>query len=60
MYAAGNMPDHVTRYNHKDPNRWMVPTARREIDWATIGYSVLCALCTAGIILSAIIILQGV
>ena len=27
MYAVGNLPDHVTRYNHKNQSRWMVMTA---------------------------------
>ena len=27
MYAAGRIPDHVTRYNHKNLNRWMIHTA---------------------------------
>ena len=28
MYCAGNYHDSVTRYNHKDINRWMTPGRR--------------------------------
>lgn len=60
MYTAGRYPDHVTRYNHKDINRWMCPPERREInlravlDWAILAGS------AAGCIVCAVLILQGV
>lgn len=27
MYVCGNRPDHVTRYNHKNTDRWLTPPA---------------------------------
>lgn len=58
MYAAGNLPDHVTRYNHKDSNRWLVPAREpSSITLAGIGNAVLFALSVAGIILSAVMMM---
>ena len=65
MYAVGNLPDHVTRYNHKNQNRWMVMTAppSRRSFWGAvekitmwIAYSVI----VAGLVLTAVYIMQVV
>lgn len=61
MYAAGNLPDHVTRYNHKNTNRWMVQHAQVEAPRATDLLSVIAfTLCAAALIVSAVMILQGI
>lgn len=65
MYAVGNLPDHVTRYNHKNQSRWMVMTAppSRVTFWGAvekiamgIAYSVI----GAGLVLTAVYIMQVV
>lgn len=61
MYAAGQLPDHVTRYNHKYESRWMVvPAQRCRISFdriiTVIGFTMACA----GLITSAVFILQAV
>lgn len=61
MYAAGKMPDHVTRYNHKDPNRWMIQRVQIERPKAWDVLSTLAIMVTApALIVSALVILQGV
>lgn len=60
MHAAGNLPDHVTRYNHKYESRWLIPPERREISWDGIFAGALLIICIAGLIVSALMILQGV
>lgn len=61
MYAVGNLPDHVTRYNHKDPNRWLVQRVKVEKPRAHDVLSIVAmALCVPALIVSAVIILQGV
>ena len=61
MYAAGNLPDHVTRYNHKNPNRWLVQTAhvRRITAWDVVD-KVAMLLTAPALIVTAVLILQGV
>lgn len=59
MYSAGNLPDHVTRYHHRYENRWLVPPARNKISWGNVLHGALFALSGAGIILSAVIMMQG-
>lgn len=62
MYAAGNLPDHVTRYNHKNPNRWLVQTARPrdgQALWMTL-YGFAMALAVGSLIVSAVLMMQGV
>lgn len=65
MYAVGNLPDHVTRYNHKNQNRWMVMTRppERLSGWdilsraaTVIGF----VSCGAGLITVAAFVLQVV
>lgn len=61
MYAAGNLPDHVTRYNHKYEGRWMVvPAPRQGVSWDGILTGITFALSCAGIIVAAVFALQGV
>ena len=65
MYAIGNLPDHVTRYNHKNQNRWMVMTAppSRVTFWGAVekvANVCLFGFCGAGLITAAVFILQMV
>lgn len=62
MYAVGNLPDHVTRYNHKNPNRWLVQTARpRSHEGAAmLMQTISMTMAVAGLILTAVMMLQGV
>ena len=49
------LPDHVTRCNHKYESRWMAPAREpSRITMAGIGNAILFALSGAGIILSAV------
>lgn len=61
MYAAGNLADHVTRYNHKDTNRWMVQTDRPRDGhalWVTL-YGFAMALAVGSLIVTAVLMMQG-
>lgn len=65
MYAVGNLPDHVTRYNHKNQSRWMVMTAppSRVSLWGVmekIALAAAYAVCGAGLITAAVFVLQVV
>lgn len=58
MYAVGNLPDHVTRYNHKNESRWMAPAREPSgVTLAGIGHAILFAISGAGIILSAVMMM---
>lgn len=61
MYAAGNLPDHVTRYNHKNPNRWLVQTTQvhRVSAWDVVS-RVTVFFSVSGMLTAAVLILQGV
>jgi hypothetical protein len=56
------LPDHVTRYNHKNTNRWLVQTARpRSCEGAEmLMKSVSMAMAVAGLIVTAVMMMQGV
>ncbi len=61
MYAVGNLPDHVTRHNHKNPNRWLVQT-KRPADFHCAGMVLKgfsTAVAVAGLIVTAVMMLQG-
>ena len=61
MYAAGHLPDHVTRYNHKNQNRWMIVHAEpSRISWDGIFNGVAMAMACAGLIVTAVFMLQMV
>ena len=61
MYAAGNLPNHVTRYNHKCESRWLVPPREpRRYTLRGLMEGILFGLCGAGLIVSALFILQAV
>lgn len=65
MYAVGNLPDHVTRYNHKNQSRWMVMTAppERVSAWDILSRAAMVigfVSCGAGLITAAVFILQAV
>lgn len=48
MYCAGNYRDTVTRYNHKDVNRWMGPVkGTYRADWFEAASWAVIAVCTA-------------
>ena len=58
MYAVGNLPDHVTRYNHKNESRWMAPAREPSgVTLAGIGNAILFAISGVGIILSAVMMM---
>lgn len=61
MYAAGNLADHVTRYNHKNPNRWLIQTGhvRRSSGWDVCSRAAV-LMCVPALIVAAVVILQGV
>lgn len=64
MYAVGNLPDHVTRYNHKNTSRWLVQVRppRQLTMWAVLDKLVIAlgfAGIAAGLIVTALAILQG-
>lgn len=62
MYAVGNLPDHVTRYNRKNQNRWMIQTAR-PVDFSGAGLvlkGLSTAMAVAGLIVTAVLMMQGV
>ena len=62
MYAAGNLADHVTRYNHKNPNRWLVQSVRPR-GFAGAGMlmkGISTAMAVAGLIVTAVMMMQGV
>jgi hypothetical protein len=56
-----NLPDHVTRYNHRNPNRWLIQTGtvRRASGWDVWSRAAV-ALCVPALIVAAVVILQGV
>lgn len=61
MYAAGKLPDHVTRYNHKCESRWLVPPREpRSFTLSNLLDIILFGVCGAGLITSAVFILQVV
>lgn len=62
MYAAGSYPDHVTRHNHKNPNRWLVQTVRTRNGYTAqeVFDGVFTVLTIAGLIVTAVLMLQGV
>lgn len=65
MHVVGNMPDHVTRYNHKNQSRWMVmaePPSRITF-WGAVervAVTISYAAIGAGLVVAAVLILQGV
>lgn len=61
MHAAGKLPDHVTRYNHKYESRWMmVPAPSRGISFDGIITALGFAMACAGLIVAAVFILRAV
>ena len=61
MYAAGRLPDHVTRYNHKNLNRWMIHTVEVERPSAySVASTLVIAACIPVLIVLGAMILQGI
>lgn len=58
MYKVGNLPDHVTRYNHKCADRWLTPPVQRGFDWRMMTDIILMGISIVGIIVSGVMILQ--
>ena len=58
MYCAGNYRDSVTRYNHKDVNRWMTPGKRVDsVNWCEItSWSVISVCMTVAIAIVVMLI----
>ncbi len=65
MYCVGKMPDHVTRYNHKNQSRWMVmaePPSRMTF-WGAVERVAMTAAYTAiggALVATLVLVLQGV
>lgn len=60
MYCAGNYRDHVTRFNHKDENRWMgynEPCSR--LDWLTILSYAIVGACVSGVVAIGLYLVQA-
>ena len=48
MYCAGNYCDSVTRYNHKNVNRWMTPGRQiNPVNWHEITAWAVISACSA-------------
>ena len=61
MHAAGRLPDHVTRYNHKNLNRWMIYTVEVERPSAySVAATLVIAACIPVLIVLGAMILQGI
>lgn len=61
MYAVGNLPDHVTRYNHKNESRWMTPPRPyRHTDAGMVVSNLVMGGALASLTAVAVIILQAV
>ena len=61
MYAAGKLPDHVTRYNRKNLNRWMIHTVEVERPSVYgVAADLTIAACVPLLIALGVMILQGV
>ena len=61
MHAAGRLPDHVTRYNHKNLNRWMIHTVEVERPSAyRVAATLVIAACIPVLIVLGAMILQGI
>lgn len=61
MYAVGKLPDHVTRYNHKNESRWMTPPRPyRHTDAGTVVSNLVMGGALASLTAVAVIILQAV
>ena len=59
MYAAGKLPDHVTRYNHKDMSRWLVPPQEpRRVSIHDVIDGIALMISGAGVITFAVFCLQ--
>lgn len=60
MYAVGNLPDHVTRYNRKNPNRWMVQSGpvHHVTAWDVLS-RVAVVLSVSGMVCAAVFVLRG-
>lgn len=58
MYKVGNLPDHVTRYNHKCTDRWLTPPVQHGIDLRMMVDVFLMGISIVGIIVSGVMILQ--
>lgn len=61
MHAAGRLPDHVTRYRHKNLNRWMIHTVEVERPSAYgVAATLVIAACVPLLIALGVMILQGI
>lgn len=59
MYYAGNYRESVTRYSHKNIDRWMHPACPvSSIDWAKVQDCIITALAVAILIVLGVMILQ--
>ena len=61
MYAAGSYADHVTRYNHKNTDRWLTPPAAyKPTTLATAASTLALTLSVAGVVAIGVMLLQRI
>lgn len=59
MYYAGNYRESVTRYTHKNIDRWLHPARKaHSISWAEVESYAIIALSAAVLIALGVVILQ--
>lgn len=60
MYYAGKFRESVTRYTHKNIDRWLHPARPvHSIDWAEVESCTIIALSVGALIALAVMILQA-
>ena len=61
MYVCGNRPDNVTRYTHKNTDRWLTPPAAyKPTTLATAASALLLTSCVAGLVAFGVMLLQRI
>lgn len=61
MYVCGNRPDNVTRYNHKNTDRWLTPPAAyKPTTLATAASTLALTLSVAGVVAIGVMLLQRI
>lgn len=61
MYVCGNRPDHVTRYNHKNTDRWMTPPAAyKPTTLATAANTLVLVLSVSSLVAVGVMLLQSI
>lgn len=61
MYVCGNRPDNVTRYNHKNTDRWLTPPAAyKPTTLATAASTLVLVFCVASMVAIGVMLLQRI